>query len=100
MRILDKETRALMLELHRLGGTVTDGGGEPVANAWVVLSGAGWTTSNAEGRFQFQNIPPGEYECSARGPDGTEASSRIEVPGGMLDITLGAAAKKPAKRRS
>jgi protocatechuate 3,4-dioxygenase beta subunit len=100
MRILDKETRSLMLELHRIGGRVVDGDAEPVANAWVVLSGAGWTATDDEGRFFFQNIPPGTYECTARGPDGTEASTSIEVPGGMLDLTLGTASRKPAKRRS
>jgi hypothetical protein len=100
MRILDKETRALMLELHRIGGRVLDGDSEPVANAWVVLSGAGWTATDDEGRFFFQNVPPGTYDCTARGPDGTEASASIEVPGGMLDLTLGTGSKKPAKRRS
>ena len=100
MRIVDKDTRALMLELHRLGGKVMDADGAPVANAWVVLSGAGWTASNADGRFLFQNVPPGKYACTARGPDGTEATTEIEVPSGRLDLTLGADAKKPAKRRS
>jgi hypothetical protein len=98
-RILDKETRSLMLELHRIGGRVTDADGDPVANAWVVLAGAGWAASDAEGRFQFQNVAPGTYACSARGPDGSEAAAEIEVPGETLDLVLGAAAPKPAKRR-
>jgi len=100
MRILDKETRSLMLELHRIGGRVLDGDGEPVANAWVVLAGAGWTATNKDGQFQFQNVPPGTYQCSARGPDGNEISAEIEVPGSTLDLTLGSGSRKPAKRRS
>ena len=100
MRILDKETRSLMLELHRIGGRVLDGDGEPVANAWVVLAGAGWTATNKDGQFQFQNVPPGTYQCSARGPDGNEISAEVEVPGSTLDLTLGSGSRKPAKRRS
>jgi len=32
-------------------------------------------------------------------PDGSEASGSIEVPGGLLDLTLGTGSRKPAKRR-
>jgi Pvc16 N-terminal domain/Carboxypeptidase regulatory-like domain len=95
--ILDKDvpTRRLA-ELNRVGGIVSDAEGEPVANAWVVLTGVGWAASDANGRFIFNRVPVGEYTCLARGPDGAEAQAKLSVPGGRLDLTLGSARGRKA----
>jgi protocatechuate 3,4-dioxygenase beta subunit len=86
-----------MLELNRIGGVVRDGEGEPVPNAWVVLSDVGFATSDADGRFFFSRVNPGEHTCMARGPDGSEAQGKFTVPGGTIDLTLGRASGKRAR---
>jgi hypothetical protein len=87
-----------MQELNRVGGVVRDTDGEPVQNAWVVLSGVGFAASDADGRFLFHRVSAGDYTCMARGPDGAETTATLKVPTGTLDLTLGEpAAKKRAK---
>lgn len=93
-------SRGKMEEVHRLGGVVRDADGEPVENAWVVLSGVGWAASAPDGRFLFHRVLRGDYTCKARGPDGSETEAQITVPGGILDLTLSEAKKKPAKAAS
>jgi len=96
----DVPTRRLA-ELNRVGGLVRDGDGEPVANAWVVLSGVGWAASDADGRFVFSRVPAGEYTCMARGPDGAEAKAKVTVPSGMLDLTIASdGTRKRAKAKA
>jgi len=97
--LFDKDVgRLRMEEFNRVGGVVRDGEGEPVRNAWVVLSGVGMAASDKNGRFIFGRVPAGEYTCKARGPDGAETEATLTVPGGILDLTLGSAApKKRAK---
>lgn len=91
--------RSTVVELHRAGGTVTSPGGEPIANAWVVLPDAGhWTETNRAGRFRFDRLTPGSYECVVRTPDGQEGRSELIVPGHGADVTVGDAALR-AKRR-
>ena len=91
--------RSTMLELHRVGGTVTSPEGEPIANAWVVLPDAGqWTSTTTEGRFAFDRLTPGEYKCIARSPTGEEARAELVVPGHGADIAVGASPRR-AKRR-
>lgn len=91
--------RSTVLELHRVGGTVTSRGGEPIANAWVVLADAGqWTTTTTEGRFAFDRLTPGEYECIVRSPNGEEARAELIVPGRGADIAVGAPARRPTRR--
>jgi Pvc16 N-terminal domain/Carboxypeptidase regulatory-like domain len=98
VQLFDRDMgRGHMEELNRVGGVVTDAAGEPVRNAWLVLSGVGWAASDNDGRFLFHGVKSGTYTCMARGPDGSEAKVEHEVPGQKLDITLGGAAKKPAK---
>jgi hypothetical protein len=52
-------------------------------------------TSGADGRFRIPRVPAGTYEVHVRGRDGGEASTEVAVPGGVLDVVLGAA--KPGK---
>jgi hypothetical protein len=100
VRLRDSEgTRANVIELHRVGGTVCDGGGAPVANAWVAIPELGlWTASAPDGRFRFERVGPGAYRCLARAADGGEAEGELVVPGPGLDIALGTA-KTAARRR-
>jgi len=88
-------------ELQRFGGVVRDKDGEPVANAWVVLPDLGrFASTNAEGRFFFTGMRVGEYKVEARTAAGEEASGTATVPGGGVDLELGAGGRKrsPAKR--
>ena len=86
-------------ELHRVGGVVRDADGEPVENAWVVLSDAGiWTASGPGGRFRFDRLKAGEYHVVARTADGREAEAELTVPGTKLDLEVGTS-KAPARKR-
>jgi hypothetical protein len=102
IRLFDRENRGRMTELHRLGGYVRDGEGEPVPNSWVVAAGLGFAVTDPDGRFVFDSAAAGTYECSARGPDGSEGTAEVTVPTEKLDIVLGgkpkAKAKSPAKK--
>lgn len=96
--LFDKDVgRLRMEEFNRVGGVVRDAEGEPVENAWVVLSGIGMAASDKDGRFLFSRVSAGEYTCMVRGPDGAEGKAKLTVPTGILDVTLAAAGKKPAR---
>ena len=99
--LFDKDVgRLRMEEFNRVAGVVRDAEGEPVENAWVILSGVGMAASGKDGRFIFNRVKAGSYTCQARGPDGKEAELTLAVPGDILDVTLGAAGKKPRARSS
>jgi len=92
-RVSDGPARAMM-ELHRLGGTVCDGDGIPVANAWVVLPEAGlWASTDGAGHFRLDRIRPGRHRVIARTGDGDEAQATVAVPGGRADLVIGAPAR-------
>jgi Carboxypeptidase regulatory-like domain len=104
LRLHDVDSRrANLVETNRAGGTVRDAEGGPVVNAWVILADQGvWAVSDAEGRFRFDRLPDGTYDCVARAPDGREASGALTVPGTGIDLTIGGAkpkAKAAPKRR-
>jgi hypothetical protein len=99
--LFDKDVgRVRMEEFNRVAGVVRNADGEPVQDAWVVLSGVGLAASGKEGRFVFNRVKAGKYSCMARGPDGAETELTLTVPGDILDLTLGSAGKKPARSRS
>jgi hypothetical protein len=84
-------------ELHRVGGRVTGGDGEPIADAWVTLPDIGrWGSSDERGRFMVGRVPPGEHRFVARTRDGGEAEATLAVPGGVIELVVGA----PAARRA
>jgi hypothetical protein len=62
-----------MTPMAKISGRVLDGSGTPVAQAFVqVLGGrAGYDdTTDAQGKFAFDEIPPGTYRLWARAPKG------------------------------
>jgi hypothetical protein len=78
-----------VLEMHRSAGRVKNKKGEPLANVWVTLPDVGtWTASKADGRFNFDRLPPGRHRLLARTADGREADSHIEVPGAGVDLVI------------
>jgi hypothetical protein len=80
-----------VLEMHRLGGTLRDGAGEPVADAWVTLPELGrWTATDSEGRFRISRLEPGIHGLVARARDGGEVRATVSVPGEAVDLIVGA----------
>ena len=95
-RLSDGPARTLT-EFHRIAGTVSDAEGRPVGDAWVAVPGAGlWTATERDGRFRFDRIQPGTHQVIARTAAGDEATAALEVPGGTVDLEIGA---KPARSR-
>jgi hypothetical protein len=87
-----------IVEMHRFGGTIADGEGAPVANAWITIPALGlWTASKADGRFIFDRVRPGEHELVARTISGDEIKETVKVPGSRTDLVVGEKAK--AKRK-
>jgi hypothetical protein len=85
-------------EMHRFGGKVLDGDGEPIEGTWVTLPELGlFASSDARGRFILQRVPPGKHKLVARTRDGDEAEAEVAVPGAVLDLTV-APAKRGAKK--
>jgi hypothetical protein len=97
IRTLQADTpRRTMEELHRIGGTVTDEDGAPLAGTWVALPESGrWAASDASGRFQFSRVPAGKHQVVARTAEGHEAKATVMVPGGRCDLVAA-----PPRRRS
>ena len=91
--------RGMLIESHRVGGTVVDGDGVAVSDAWVAIPDEGrWAVSDADGRFRFDRMADGDYACIARTADGREGECRLVVPGGRADIAVGGR-RSAVKRR-
>jgi len=87
-RLLDAPARAVV-EMHRTGGTVADGDGEPLKDVWIALPDAGlFASTDADGRFRFDRLSPGRHRLVARSLDGKEATADLDVPGSLLDLVL------------
>jgi len=85
-------------EMHRFGGKVMDGDGEPLADVWITLPGLGlFAASDPQGRFRLDRVPGGKHALVARSRDGREAKAEIAVPGAVLDLEM--AAPKAAKKK-
>lgn len=79
--------RRSMEELHRIGGTVSDEDGAPLAGAWIALPDSGrWAASDHSGRFQFVRVAAGKHQVVARTAEGDEAKATVTVPGGRCDL--------------
>jgi hypothetical protein len=87
-RLLDAAPAAVV-EMHRTGGTIADGEGEPIGNVWVTLPDSGrWTSTGPDGRFLFDRLNPGRHRLLARSADGRELEADLDVPGAQLDLVL------------
>jgi hypothetical protein len=96
-RIADSPASAIT-EMHRFGGKVVDGEGAPLRDVWITLPELGlFASSNPQGRFLLQRVPPGKHKLLARTREGVEAKAEIAVPGAVLDLTV-APAKRAAKK--
>jgi len=81
---------ATLTELHRLGGTVRDADGRPVADAWVALPDVGrWTATDRDGRFRLARVPAGEHRVVVRTAGGEQAEAVAAVPGAGADVVIG-----------
>jgi hypothetical protein len=99
-RLSDGPART-MTEFHRIGGTVSDADGQPLADTWVAIPETGmWTATKGDGRFRFDRIQPGTYRVVARTAAGDEAQAALEVPGGSADLVMSAGRPKPRAKRS
>jgi hypothetical protein len=99
-RLSDGPARTLT-EFHRIAGTVSDADAQPVPDAWVAIPAAGlWTATGSDGRFRFDRIQPGRHRVIARTATGDEAEATFDVPGGTVDLTIGAKPTKPRARRT
>lgn len=93
--LLSDAPKRTMEELHRLGGTVSDADGLPIAGAWIALPDQGrWTASNGHGRFDFARLQVGEHRVLARTADGREAEATVSVPAGTCDLVAGSARRR------
>jgi hypothetical protein len=90
--------RSTMEELHRIGGTVADEDGTPLAGTWIALPDAGrWAASDHNGRFQFARVPAGKHQVVARTLEGHEAKATVSVPGGQCDLVPAPPRRRTAK---
>jgi hypothetical protein len=89
VRVADRRAgRRPPFERHQCGGIVRWADGQPVADAWVVLSDLGaWASSGRDGRFTFTGVPAGRHRCECRVPGGVVAAAELVVPGGRLELT-------------
>ena len=61
----------------------------PVAE-WSTLPDLGaWASSNPQGTFRFDRLPPGRHRLLARTVDGKQADAQLEVPGAGVDLVMG-----------
>jgi len=92
--------RGTVMEMHRAGGIVRTGDGEPIGNAWIALPDAGrWTASGRDGRFRFDRLTAGTYTCLVRTLDGREAHAELIVPGHGADVTVGPEPQRAGRKR-
>jgi hypothetical protein len=81
--------RPELVERSRVAGTVADGGGAAVAQAWVTIRGLGRVCeTDALGRFFFSGVPPGSHAVLVRDRSGREVEALLEVPGEMLAVIM------------
>ncbi len=96
---LSPGSAASVMELHHVGGTVRDGEGDPVANAWVVVPESGkWTATDGEGRFVLRRLEPGVQGVLVRTLEGHEIKATMSVPGEPVDLVV-PSGREPARTR-
>ena len=84
VRLGDEDRRSRIEVRHRTGGVVRGGDGQPLADAWVSVPAVGlWARSDAEGRFAFEPLMPGNHVVECRVPGRPAVSAELAVPGGV-----------------
>jgi hypothetical protein len=94
---LSERRETTVSEFHRLGGTVRDTDGEPIADAWVALPESGrWTATDRDGRFLVDRLEPGLQPLVARTIQGGEIKWTVSVPGEPVELVIG---REPVRSR-
>jgi hypothetical protein len=92
--------RGQISESHRMGGVVKRDDGAPAIGAWVAIPALGrMAISDANGRFRFDAVTPGDHSLVARGADGSEAGLELSIPGGPFEVVLGAGKAQAARKK-
>jgi hypothetical protein len=79
------------LEAVAIGGRLRDrkDPARPVAKARLALRGTGLeATTDADGRFVFPRVPPGEATLVVRAPGKSEVVRKIAVPSPTYDLEV------------
>ncbi len=73
-----------------LGGRVLMPNGNPAPSGLIVRVDSVYTTTDAQGRFNLQGVPPGTRTLRATGPSGLAAEIPVDVVAGAIrdDIAL------------
>jgi uncharacterized protein DUF4255/carboxypeptidase family protein len=78
-----------VVELHAVGGAVTDRDGRPLPDVLVTLDETGrFASTDAMGRFRFDHLTSGRYHVRARTTDGRERRVETAIPGRSLDLVV------------
>ena len=59
-----------------------------------------WAASDANGRFRFAPLEPGNYEVLARTADGAVASGSLVFRGNGFELRLGTSRKRAGTKRA
>jgi TonB family protein len=77
---------------NKFGGKISDPSGMAVANATVIMNnhkpnGIQMTTSDAEGKYSFVGLPPGDYELRVTKPGFAEFRATLSSPDAGPDFS-------------
>lgn len=73
----------------RIGGTVRDRAGIPIAGVRVAVEGSGVESiTSSEGRFVLSHVSSGKATLRATRADGATKAMKVDVPSDSYDITL------------
>ncbi len=91
--VRSSDVTILAQPLGTISGTVTDGSGNPIANATVEIRQLGLTTTtNAQGAYVFANVPMGTYYVIARHPGYVDGNQSVTLttanPAKVVNFTL------------
>ncbi|QCK13472.1 TonB-dependent receptor [Mangrovivirga cuniculi] len=65
---------------HSFSGSISDVNGEPVVGAYVLLGEKSKTVTDADGKFEFQDIPSGNYMLKISHISFQKFSKEISIP--------------------
>lgn len=89
LRVRQRTDNTIPPDQIRIGGTVRDRAGAPVAGVRVSIEGgAAESVTSSEGRFVLSHVPLGKVTLRATSADGAKQVMTVEVPSNSYDITL------------